>query len=727
MERISFFKPIQDQEEKFNTLVENIKGVIYRVNNQGKILFISPTIKQLTGIDAREILGKHVSTFVYPDDLPDVVTALKRSFKGTTSTVDFRVVHKDGRIRHARATSLIDIKSKRSKVTGIISDVTELKKNREDLLLTRKALDSTSNPALLTDLKGRYALYQNEAFLNLTGYTLSEINLAGGAPVIYDSPYTAKKVYRTIIKGKPWKGEFELRAKDGRMIPVSLHTNLITSDKRAIGCFGVFTDMTEYRKLEADRQAAYQRLNSIIEFLPDPTFVINKDNRVIEWNRALEEMTGVTREEMLGRDDYSLVFYGESRPTMIDLVFNPDLIYDDCYDTVSRKDKSVIAEGYVFKHKDKGLYIRGTASAIYDSSGEVIGAIESIQDISERKRITEQLRLYALYDSLTGLYNRHYFEEEAIKLGGYKTAGIIVCDVDGLKLVNDTLGHNTGDAMIVATANVIKGCFDDKGIIARMGGDEFALLFTDVTEKDLEEKSERIREAVRAYNTKNGKVPLSISIGYAVTEDAIDVQTLFMEADNNMYREKLHSRHSARSAVVQTLMKTLKARDMDTREHADRLEEMVVALARAISVPENRIPDLRLFARFHDIGKVGIPDNILNKPGSLTKKEYDDMKRHSEIGYHIAMASPDLAPIADWILKHHEWWDGSGYPLGLKQEEIPMECRILTICDAYDAMTSDRPYRKAMTHEDAITELKASAGTQFVPELVQRFIEAVKK
>ena len=157
-----------------------------------------------------------------------------------------------------------------------------------------------------------------------------------------------------------------------------------------------------------------------------------------------------------------------------------------------------------------------------------------------------------------------------------------------------------------------------------------------------------------------------------------------------MYRIKLHSSQSTRSAIVQTLMKALEARDYITEGHADRLQELVAIVALSLGLPERSIGDLRLLAQFHDIGKVGIPDRILFKKGSLTNQEFAEMKQHCEIGHRIALSAPDLVPIADWILKHHEWWNGKGYPLGLKGEEIPLECRILAIADAYDAMTSDQ-------------------------------------
>lgn len=161
--------------------------------------------------------------------------------------------------------------------------------------------------------------------------------------------------------------------------------------------------------------------------------------------------------------------------------------------------------------------------------------------------------------------------------------------------------------------------------------------------------------------------------------------------------------------------------------HSGRLQDLVISLARAVSIPDNAIPNLKLLAKYHDIGKVAISDNILMKPASLTKKETRKIRRHSEIGYRIARSVPSLEQIADWILKHHEWWDGSGYPLGLKGEEIPLECRILSICDAYDAMTSDRPYRKAMSKGEAIEELKRFSGIQFDPELVDIFLPVIRR
>jgi len=398
--------------------------------------------------------------------------------------------------------------------------------------------------------------------------------------------------------------------------------------------------------------------------------------------------------------------------------------------SLKRKNQREVEEVYRIVRPDGSIrWIKDRAFPICNDSGKTHRIVGIAADITDLKLGEEKLKYLSLHDSLTGLYNRIYFEEEIrrIEKARYDTVGILSCDVDGLKLVNDTLGHDQGDNLLVAAAKVIKESCREGDLVARIGGDEFSIILPNTTEPTVEKACQRIQEAVASYNANNPKLPLSISVGFAVKNGFHrSLKELFKEADNNMYRKKLYRSQSVRSTIVNTLINTLRARDLTTERHVTRLEKLLSDMAVLSGLPESTVSDLSLLAKFHDIGKVGVSDSILFKKGPLTSEDWVEMKRHCEIGYRIALAASDLIPIADWILKHHEWWNGQGYPLGIKGEEIPIECRLLTIADAYEALTSVRPYRRAFSHREAVAELLKYSGTQFDPELLEKFVQMLE-
>jgi diguanylate cyclase (GGDEF)-like protein len=347
----------------------------------------------------------------------------------------------------------------------------------------------------------------------------------------------------------------------------------------------------------------------------------------------------------------------------------------------------------------------------------------------QRKHTEEKLKFLSFHDALTGLYNRAYFEEELRRLNNsrYYPLNIISLDVNGLKVVNDTFGHDQGDKLLQHLASLITSISRKGDIIARVGGDEFAILLPSTSSQATLDFCERIRKVCLEDDIKPAYLRVSLALGHVTQEGEYkDIKALLKEADQNMYQDKLFSAKSREKHLLDSFQLVLAERDPHTEDHARRLQWLALSLGKKVGLSEYQLNNLRLLALLHDIGKIGIPDSILFKTSSLTPSEWKKMKEHSRIGYRMVKQIPDFAPIAQEILHHHEHWDGNGYPEGLKKEEIPLLSRIISIVDAYDVMQSRRPYKGVITKTKAIKEIKKYAGTQFDPQLVEIFLKIVK-
>ncbi len=612
----------------------------------------------------------------------------------------------------------------------------ELKEKCRALEEKLKIITATSaNTIALADKDGFYT-YVSPSVKSILGYEPEELVGRHIMELVHpeDVPAVAEAYERALKNRAPGKAEYRYRRAGGDYVWFATTGDLILDEKGEVaGALFIGREITKRKASEETLKAAVQQLNYIIEYLPDATFAIDLDGRVIAWNKAMEEMTGLPKEEIMGRSGYAYAvpFYGEPRPLLIDLVLRNvvrreiDETYRGTYDYTNENGTSIVAEAFCpGLYGGLGAYLWGKASLLFGPDGSVIGAIESIRDTTERRQAEERLKYLSLHDPLTGLYNRAYFEEELQRMESSRCpqAGVIVCDVDDLKTVNDTLGHEAGDSLLKAAASVIKSCFREGDVVARIGGDEFAVLLPQMTKEGLEKSKKRIAAAVLKYNQSGCGLPLGISLGCAAREDAsCSMKELVREADSNMYREKLKKGSKAKRNVAGWLLKALRAKDFFDTGHDKRMQEYTARLAAAAGMSGDKIINAQLLARFHDIGKAAVPDEIIHKPGPLSEGEWKIMKRHCEIGHRVALTLPGLAPIAGLILKHHEWWNGKGYPLGLAGEEIPVECRILAVADAFDAMTSKRPYRRALGVSEAVAELKRCAGTQFDPHLVHLF------
>jgi diguanylate cyclase (GGDEF)-like protein len=352
------------------------------------------------------------------------------------------------------------------------------------------------------------------------------------------------------------------------------------------------------------------------------------------------------------------------------------------------------------------------------------------RDITERKKLEQLMIQQAYNDPVTGLYNRTFFEEEMSRINEnltqYMPVSILSIDIDGLKVINDTLGHKAGDDLLKNAASIISDALGENATVARIGGDEFGVILVNTGYDLAIEKKNKIIELMEQFNSANNFVPVSMSIGAAAfNEMDIDIYDTFKRSDDRMYKDKISQSVDVADKVTDILTAALRKSDFGGEGHIERMVHMAQIMSMLVDIPDDRKRNLILLAKMHDIGNIEIPDGLLYKPGKLTEKEYEIIKEHVKLGFNIASRSRDLTHIAELILFHHERWDGKGYPKGLKGLQIPIECRILAIIDSYDAMTSKRVYRERMSKEAAIEELRRCAGSQFDPEITSLFINAI--
>ena len=363
-----------------------------------------------------------------------------------------------------------------------------------------------------------------------------------------------------------------------------------------------------------------------------------------------------------------------------------------------------------------------------DSQGNPVAEKGILRDITDQVEAERKIHHLSFHDKLTGLHNRAFYDDALKKLDSSKEHpfSIVIGDMNGLKLANDAFGHPVGDELIKTTANIIKSACRKGDIVARIGGDEFSIILPNASREVASMVCSRIRAMCDAADS--APIQPSIALGYACkSSDLLSLSEILREAEDNMYKNKLNESKSIRSSIISSLKATLEEKSIESKEHSQRLKDMSLVLGKALDFTDSMMDELALTALMHDIGNIAVPDDILLKNGKLTNKEWETMSKHAEIGYHIILSSPKMSSIAEYILAHHEKWDGSGYPRSLKGEEIPIISRVISLVDAYDAMVNDRPYRKAMNKSDAILELERCSGSQFDPQLVKVFVALLSK
>lgn len=333
---------------------------------------------------------------------------------------------------------------------------------------------------------------------------------------------------------------------------------------------------------------------------------------------------------------------------------------------------------------------------------------------------------FSLKDFLTGLYNRSYFDRafNKIQKSSITSYSLIQGDANGLKLTNDAYGHHEGDKLLVSIATLLTVVFEGDQIF-RWGGDEFVVLSKNGDKEEVKKKLKLFQ--AESIKDMSSKVNISVSFGYAIATIDEDPYEKLKIAEKMMYERKTLESSSIKRKIIDKILETLYGSYNFEKQHSENVMKNALLVGEKMGLNAVELGKLRLGALMHDIGKIGIPDALISKPGRFTDEEYDEVKKHSEKGFRILSAYPELSEYGYIVLHHHEHFDGSGYPMKLAGEKIPLYSRIITIVDAFDAMIEERVYKQSMTEEDALQELVNCKSTHFDPDIVDIFIEIKRK
>lgn len=459
-------------------------------------------------------------------------------------------------------------------------------------------------------------------------------------------------------------------------------------------------------------------INSI-KNAPAPIMVHAEDGTVLNISKKWTEISKYEKSDIPTFYEWTRKAYGKKKDEVIDFIMKiyefPEMQHDAEFVVTTKDGRQVTWDfhsGYI------GMLPDGRKAAMSVAT-----------DITERLEKEKRISYLSYHDQLTGLYNRRFFEEQMVRLDNPRNLPIsfIIGDVNGLKLVNDAFGHNSGDKLLKIISDIVSESIRGNDIAARWGGDEFAILLINSDTDAAETLIKRIEDATNKSGFEYGKA--SISFGHH-TKSSMDesMDDVFVAAELLMYQNKLVEEDSIRGETINTIMATLFEKSASVEEHSIRVSELASRLATKMKLSKFRVNDIKTMGMIHDIGKIVTDLNVLEKPGKLTIEERNIIEKHPLSGSKMLSTSHEYKRLAVGVLHHHERIDGKGYPNGLKGDQIPIESRIIAVADAFDAMTAVRPYRKIpLTKEQAIKELQKHSGTQFDKEIVTIFVSMIIK
>ncbi len=724
--RIKMEKNLRQSEARKTALLESMQELVLVLDTKLFFQECYTPKSDLLYVKPEMILGRHIDDI----DFPELALGMfKRKLENTLLSgepdrVEYYLDLPHGRYWFDAQITVVRGKGEAKEgVLCVIRDITSRIKMENALRRSQKKyrslVENINEIVYVIDTKAKIK-YISPNIENISGYTVDEMKGANFIEFVYQEDREERmNEFRRALLGNNKASEYRFLTKSKRIIWVSTKANPVIKNGKVIGIQGLLYDITYRKQMEELLKIEKEQFKTTLLSVGDGVISTDNHGNIVVINKIAEQLTAWTREEAEGK--------------ALEEVFNiiNEFTRERCENPVNK----VLNTGDIIELTNHTILIAkdGTerpiediAAPIKDEEGRINGVVLVFRDFTEKKEKQAKIEYLSFHDQLTGVYNRRFFAEELTRIDTERNLPLtlIMADVNGLKLANDAFGHLMGDEILREAAELLKKACRSDDIVARIGGDEFIMLLPQTNAREAECFVNRIKKALS--DIKIDSIELSISFGWVTKNEANEkMEEIYKQAEDYMYRHKLYESPSMRSNTIKTIIQTMFEKIPGEKEHSERVSKICEKIGIELGYNSDKIAELKTAGLMHDIGKITLDEALLHKLGKFDISEWVEVKRHPETGYRILSEVNEMAKLAEYTLAHHENWDGTGYPKGLKGKEIPIQARIIRVADAYDAMTSDRCYRKSLSKAAALEELKINAGTQFDPEIVGVFIEKV--
>jgi diguanylate cyclase (GGDEF)-like protein/PAS domain S-box-containing protein len=477
----------------------------------------------------------------------------------------------------------------------------------------------------------------------------------------------------------------------------------------------------ELNKTIAQLVESKDDLNLILDTAAEAIYGIDLNGNCTFCNKSCIKMLGYrNQEELLGKNMHRQIHHTRRDGTPFPV--------DECsiFKAFIKGEGSHV-EDEVFWRADGTSFDVEYYSYPQIKNGEITGAVITFMDISERKQKEAKIQYLNCYDTLTGLHNRRCFEDNRAKIDNPDNLplSVIFADINGLKMTNDIFGHAAGDELIKKSSEILQQVCRQNDVVARVGGAEFIILLPNTTSENAEKILSRIKSGFSNARVEAIKCSIALGLDTKRSPDQL-LDEIMANAENAMYKDKTMNRKSINKDIIDTIIETLHTKSPGEKQHSITVGDLCSEIGAALHLPETEINKLKRTGYLHDIGKIVLDENILTK-AILSDEELEKMQQHAAVGYRILSLFDDTLDLAEYVYAHHERWDGTGYPRGLKGEQIHLLSRIISVVETYDRVLNRGALPLKERKREALDVIKSGSGVQFDPQIAELFIQIIEK